>query len=275
MSTTITSASALLTAAETAAKAANATNIANSTAATAAPSGADALSSLTSNYNEFLSLLTAQLSHQDPTSPMQTDSFTSELAQFAGVEQQITTNTNLTQLLSLNQDTQVSQSTSLVGRQAVVASSQISLQNGSGELQLNPTSAGTAEIAITNAAGTVVRTQSLTLPTGTTNWTWDGKDDSGNTLSNGSYDAAVVSTDGSGNSISVPFNVIGTVTGIVKNGTNGVDVEMGTTSVDMSKVMSLLGTATAASTTTPTTAATTAVTAAINAATGASTTTTS
>ncbi|NPD69618.1 flagellar biosynthesis protein FlgD [Lichenicola cladoniae] len=243
MSTTITSATDLIQAAELAAKKANAANTAAATASSATDDNGDALSSLTSNYNQFLSLLTAQLSHQDPTSPMQTDSFTSELAQFAGVEQQIKTNTNLTQLLSLNQDTAVSQSTSLVGRQAVVASTQIPLQNGTGELQLNPIAAGSTAIAITNSAGAVVRTQSLDVTAQTTDWKWDGKDDSGTALANGTYDVAVVAADGS----AVPFNVIGTITGVTKNASNGVNVQMGGTTVDMSKVMSLLGTATASS----------------------------
>lgn len=245
MSSTISSASDLLTAAAAAAKKAHATNIAASTSSTDTGTSSDALSSLTSNYNQFLSLLTAQLQHQDPTSPMQDNSFTSELAQFAGVEQQIKTNTNLTQLLSLNQDSQVDQGTSLVGRQAVVSSSQLALQNGSAELQLNPTSSGPAAIAITNAAGTVVRTQALNLGAGTTDWTWDGKDDSGNSLPNGGYDVAVVSAS-SGTSVAVPFNVIGTITGVTKNAANGVNVQMGQTSVDMSSVTSLLGTATSA-----------------------------
>lgn len=246
MSTTISSSSDLLTAAETAAKKAQATNAAASTSSASSSTASNPLSSLTSNENQFLSLLTAQLQHQDPTSPMQNDSFTSELAQFAGVEQQVTTNTNLTQLLSLNQDSEVSQSTSLVGRQAVVSSTQLPLQNGSAELQLNPTSSGTAAIAITNAAGTVVKTQTLDLSAGTTNWTWDGKDDSGNTLSDGSYSAAVLAAS-SGTSVAVPFSVVGTITGVTKNATNGVNVQMGATSVDMSNVTSLLGTATSAS----------------------------
>ena len=83
---------------------------------------------------------------------MTSDTFTSELAQFAGVEQQIQTNTNLTQLLSLNQVSEVSQGTSLVGRQAVASSSQLPLQNGSAKLQISPTSAETVGIAITNPA---------------------------------------------------------------------------------------------------------------------------
>ena len=246
MSTTISSSSDLLTAAEAAAKKAQATSAAASTSSASSSTASNPLSSLTSNENQFLSLLTAQLQHQDPTSPMQSDSFTSELAQFAGVEQQVTTNTNLTQLLSLNQDSEVSQSTSLVGRQAMVSSTQLPLQNGSAELQLNPTSSGTAAIAITNAAGTVVKTQTLDLSAGTTNWTWDGKDDSGNTLSDGSYSAAVLAAS-SGTSVAVPFSVVGTITGVTKNATNGVNVQMGSTSVDMSNVTSLLGTATSAS----------------------------
>ena len=229
----------LLTATEAAAKAANATNTTSGTATTSG--SGDALASLTSNYNQFLSLLTAQLQHQDPTSPMDTDSFTSELAQFAGVEQQINTNTNLTQLLSLNQDTQVSQGTALVGRQAVANTTEVPLQSGSAELQLNPTSAGAAEIAITNSAGTVVKTQALNLSAGTTDWSWNGQDDAGNQLPDGTYTAAVMSADSAGNTSSVPFNVIGTITGVAKDGTTGVNVQMGSTTVEMTKVTSLLG----------------------------------
>ena len=240
MSTTISSSTDLLSAAEAAAKKANTANAASSASAASTSNSADALSSLTSNYNQFLTLLTTQLQNQDPTSPMTSDTFTSELAQFAGVEQQIQTNTNLTQLLSLNQDSQVSQSTSLVGRQAVASSSQLPLQNGSAELQISPTSAETVGIAITNSAGSVVKTQTLSLPAGTTNWTWNGQDDSGNALPDGSYSAAVVTQDSSGNSTAVPFSIVGTITGVSKDASNGVEVDMGASTINMSSVSSLL-----------------------------------
>lgn len=249
MSSTITSTTDLATAAATAAKKAHTTNVASSAASTTTDTGSDALSSLTSNYNQFLSLLTAQLQHQDPTSPTDTNSFTSELAQFAGVEQQIKTNTNLTQLLSLNQDSEVSQSSSYVGKQAVVSSSQLALQNGQGTLQFSPTSAETVDIAITNAAGAVVANRTVDLPAGTTSWTWDGKDDSGDTLADGSYDVAAVTASASGTATAVPFSVIGTITGISKNGSTGVNVVMGSTTVDMSNVTSLLTTTTSTTTT--------------------------
>ena len=242
MSTTISSSTDLLSAAEAAAKKANTANAAAASSASGASSSTsgDALSSLTSNYNQFLTLLTTQLQNQDPTSPMTSDTFTSELAQFAGVEQQIQTNTNLTQLLSLNQDSEVSQGTSLVGRQAVASSSQLPLQNGSAELQISPASAETVGIAITDSAGSVVRTQTLSLPAGTTTWAWNGQDDSGNTLPDGSYSAAVVTQDGSGGTATVPFSIVGTITGVSKNASNGVEVDMGASTINMSNVSSLL-----------------------------------
>ncbi len=249
MSTTISSSTDLLSAAEAAAKKANTANAASSASGASSSTSSDALSSLTSNYNQFLTLLTTQLQNQDPTSPMTSDTFTSELAQFAGVEQQIQTNTNLTQLLSLNQDNEVSQGTSLVGRQAVASSSQLPLQNGSAELQISPTSAETVGIAITNSAGSVVKTQTLSLPAGTTNWTWNGQDDSGNTLSDGSYSAAVVTQDSSGNTTTVPFSVVGTITGVSKDASSGVDVDMGSSTIDMSNVTSLLNAGTSGSST--------------------------
>ena len=248
MSTSISSSTDLLSAAEAAAKKANATKAASGTPdAGSSTTNGNALSSLTSNYNQFLTLLTTQLQNQDPTSPMTSDSFTSELAQFAGVEQQIQTNTNLTQLLSLNQDSQVSQGTSLVGRQAVASTSQLPLQNGSAELQISPTAAETIGIAITNSAGSVVKTQTLSLPAGTTNWAWNGQDDSGNPLPDGSYSAAVVTQDSSGSAAAVPFSVVGTITGVSKDGANGLNVNMGGSTVDMSNVTSLLNPSTSGS----------------------------
>ncbi len=242
MSATVSSSSDLLTAAQTAAKKAHATNAASSAATSSNASGTDALSSLTSNYNQFLTLLTAQLQHQDPTSPTQTDSFTSELAQFAGVEQQITTNTNLTQLLSLNQDGLVSNSASYVGKQAVVSSSQIALQNGKGTLQIGPTNAAeTVAVAVTNSAGAVVKTQTLSVGPGTTSWSWDGKSDSGTSLPDGPYDVAVVAQGSAGSTQAVPFSVVGTITSVAKNGSSGVNVAMGSTTVDLSDVTSLVG----------------------------------
>jgi len=55
---------------------------------------------LASNFETFLKLLTTQLKNQDPLSPMDTESFTTQLVQFSAVEQAIKTNRQLEQLVS-------------------------------------------------------------------------------------------------------------------------------------------------------------------------------
>ena len=67
--------------------------------AAASASGSDpgkALATLSGNFQNFLQMLMTQLKNQDPTSPMDTNQFTTELVQFSSVEQQISTNSNLT-----------------------------------------------------------------------------------------------------------------------------------------------------------------------------------
>ena len=59
--------------------------------------------SLVSNFETFLQLLTAQLKNQDPLSPVDSNQFTAQLTQMAGVEQQLLTNDLLTSLLSAQQ----------------------------------------------------------------------------------------------------------------------------------------------------------------------------
>ena len=105
---------------------------AQQTSTAAASSGSAAMGALSGNFSNFLSLLMTQLQNQDPTSPLDTNQFTSELVQFSSVEQQIKTNTGLTQLIQLTQAGEVMQSSSMLGRQVTVNSDHVPLQNGQG-----------------------------------------------------------------------------------------------------------------------------------------------
>ena len=51
---------------------------------------------LAGNFQTFLTLLTTQLQNQNPLDPLDTNQFTQQLVQFAGVEQQLKTNDQLT-----------------------------------------------------------------------------------------------------------------------------------------------------------------------------------
>ena len=62
-------------------------------------SSGTAKAKLDQDLNQFLNLLVTQLKNQDPLDPMDANEFTSQLVQFASVEQQIYQNANLEKLL--------------------------------------------------------------------------------------------------------------------------------------------------------------------------------
>jgi flagellar basal-body rod modification protein FlgD len=200
----------------------------------------NALQQLSSNFNSFLDMLMTQLQNQDPTNPMDSSQFTTELVQFSGVQQQVQTNTNLSQLIALQQGTDMMNSSSMVGQQVQATSSQIALQNGKGEISFTTSAAEPITIQITNSTGQAIRTVQATSAAGANSWTWDGTSDSGATEPDGAYNIAVTTSNAAGSSTTVPFSVIGTATGVGKgSGTSGVNINMGALSVDMSNVQAV------------------------------------
>ncbi len=236
----ISSLNPLTSAAEQAASVASTSTSGTSTSTSSAASstGTNALQSLGDNFNQFLTLLTTQLQNQDPTSPVDSDQFTQELVQFTGVQQSVATNTNLTQLISLQQGSQVLQSANVVGHQATVTSSQLALQNGTGEVTFSTPTAEPIQIAIANSAGQTVRDVNITSQAGTNTWTWNGRDNNGNQLANGAYGVALETGTTATNASAVPFSVVGTATGLT-NGTSGLQLQMGAVSVGLSSVQSI------------------------------------
>ena len=199
-----------------------------------------AIGSLTTNYSDFLDMLTTQLKDQDPTSPMSSDDFTSELVQFAGVEQQIQTNTNLGSLISLSQDQQLSQSSDLVGKSVSVTGSTVPLQNSAASVNFTTRSAEPVAIAITNSGGQLVKEATMTSAAGGNTFKWNGTDVNGNTVPDGPYTVAVETVDGTGNTTAIPFTSTATPTAIQKSG-SGFTVSFGATTLDLSNVESLTG----------------------------------
>ena len=214
-----------------------ASNAGTSASAAASAAGTNALQQLGTNFNQFLTLLTTQLQNQDPTSPMDSNQFTQELVQFTGVQQSVATNTNLTQLIGLQQGSQVLQSAAVVGHKATVTAGQIALQNGSGEVTFNAPAAEPVQLAIVDASGKPIRNVSIAAQAGSNDWRWDGTDDAGNRVVDGSYGTAL-ETGNAGSASAVPFSVVGTATGLV-NGASGLQLQIGALSVGLDKVQSI------------------------------------
>ena len=206
--------------------------------ATSASSGATAaktsLSSLTSNFSDFLSLLMTQLKNQDPTSPMDTNTFTSQLVQYASVEQQINTNSSLTKLIEATQSNTILQSSSMVGKDVQVTSDHVPLQNGKGTVQFNTSAAQNVTIGIYSDSGVKLREATVKATAGDNTWAWDGRDGNGNKLDDGSY--KLVALDQSGTALST--TIVGTVTGMQRSG-DTVNVSIGALKTSIGNVQSI------------------------------------
>ena len=214
----------------TAASAASGSAIANT--------GTSALQSLSSNFSDFLSLLMTQLQNQDPTSPLDTNTFTSELVQFSQVEQQINTNSDLTQLITLTQATQVEQSAGMLGKQVTVTSSQLTLQHGQAQINFNTSVAEPVGITVYNSSGAAVASATIASHAGNNTWTWNGQGPNGTTLPDGAYKVDIVAIGQSGGTTQVPFTVTGTATS-VQNDSGTVDLQMGGLKIPFSDVVSV------------------------------------
>lgn len=211
----------------------------SATASTAATTGQNALTSLSGNFNDFLSMLTTQLQNQDPSSPMDTDQFTQELVEFSGVEQQINTNSSLTQLIQLTQGNEVMQSGAIDGKQVTVQANQIALQNGKGEIQFTSPAAEPAAIAIYNSSGQQITNAVVQATAGSNTWTWNGTDGQGNTVPDGAYNIAVVGANTDGSTTALPFTVVGTATSVQNTASGGVQLQLGALGVGFGSVQSV------------------------------------
>ena len=209
-----------------------------SSASSISQPGTSALGNLSNNFTDFLSLLMTQLQNQDPSSPMDSTSFTTELVQFSSVEQQISTNSNLTQLIQLTQASQIEQSSAILGKPITVTSNQLSLQNGVAAINFNTTTPEEVGIAVYNSAGAQVQTATLTSTAGANTWKWDGHNASGTTMPDGAYKVTVTALGVDASTAAVPFTVTATATS-VQNNAGTVQVQMGGLTVPFSAVNSV------------------------------------
>jgi flagellar basal-body rod modification protein FlgD len=166
---------------------------ANSTANSSLPSTSNLLGS---NFNTFLTLLTTQLKNQDPTSPLDTNQFTSQLVQFAQVEQAINTNTNLQALITIQEGEQSVTALPLVGQTVEYAANTAPMVNSQPvEFGYNlPSTAADATITIQDANGKTVFTGPAELSQGSHTFTWDGKGSDGTQEPDGVYTFNVSAT---------------------------------------------------------------------------------
>ncbi len=176
-----------------------------------------AMQTLAGNFDTFLQLLTTQLQNQDPLDPLDTDSFTQELVEFASVEQQVDMNTNLQTLISLQQTTAETSALQLVGSTVTLNGNTATLSNATGSSatwSLNASATATATVTITNSSGETAYTGTVALNAGTQSYSWNGQGTNGVTWPDGTYTLSVSATGANGQAVTVTTQVQGVVTGV-------------------------------------------------------------
>ena len=131
------------------------------------------------NFQTFLTLLTTQLQNQNPLDPLDTNQFTQQLVQFAGVEQQLKQNDQLKTLVAIEKSAQSTQALVYVGNTVAVDGSKAAVRQHRRPGISKSDKDTNAQITITNAAGQTVYSGNFTLKQGNSSFVWDGKGNDG------------------------------------------------------------------------------------------------
>ena len=177
----------------------------------AGASGLVADQMIASNFTTFLQLLTTQLQNQNPLDPLDTNKFTQQLVQFAQVEQQMKSNSQLTSLVALQQADQATALLSYVGATVAVDGSSAALKNGSAGWNLAATKPATATVTISAASGQTVYKTTVPVNAGSQSFVWDGRGNDGKQWPDGTYKISVTAVDANNQSTSVATEVQGKV----------------------------------------------------------------
>jgi len=175
---------------------------------------------LADDMNSFLTLLTAQLSHQDPLDPMDSSEFTNQLVQYAGVEQQIDTNEHLESLMGLTQASTSASAVSYIGKQIQAESNTLPLQGEEAKFTYTLLAdASKANALIKDSEGNIIRTLPVDQNAGTHHVIWDGKDKDGEQMPPGAYGLTIDAEDTYGKTMDdIYTTVTGTATAVASDG---------------------------------------------------------
>jgi flagellar basal-body rod modification protein FlgD len=169
-----------------------------------------ATAGIADNFQTFLTLLTTQLQHQNPLDPLDTNQFTAQLVQFAGVEQQLKSNDQLKSLIAIEKSAQATAALAYVGNTVAIDGSTAKFDK-SATWNLKADQAATATITITSSTGQTAYSGSYTLNKGNASFVWDGKGTDGSQWPAGTYKLTATGKDKSGNDVAIGTEVQGVV----------------------------------------------------------------
>jgi flagellar basal-body rod modification protein FlgD len=172
------------------------------------------------NQEDFLTLMLAQLKHQDPFKPTDPAQQVGQLAQFSSVSGLAEVNKQIAALTESLRGNQVLDGAALIGRGVIATGNDIYLPEaaegvarGPQGLVTVPAGASSVQLVVKDAAGATVRTQPLSNTRGAQAFSWDGTTDAGAAADAGEYHIEVVAKVGDEN-VSLTTSVAAQVTSV-------------------------------------------------------------
>lgn len=162
----------------------------NPTGTAVSPTAAPSAPAITSDFETFLVMLTAQMKNQDPLNPLDSQDFATQLATFSGVEQQVQTNDLLSALTAQFATSNLADMAGWVGMDARLA---VPGQFNGTPIEIVPNPpvfADRTELVVYDSAGT--ERQRFDIPVGDDPVLWAGTDDSGTPFQSGEYSFKIV-----------------------------------------------------------------------------------
>jgi len=166
--------------------------------------------------SDFLTLFTTQLKNQDPTDPVKNEAFVAQLAQFSQLEATTNMATNMNNFTTTMASSQMTSSAGLIGTKVSVPDGPAVLSNGktiAATIAL-PQGAEGVQLQVFDAKGILVNTQAAgAQAAGDMPFAWDGRDDAGNALPDGTY-RFVAKAVSQGKNITPSVSTLSTITGV-------------------------------------------------------------
>jgi flagellar basal-body rod modification protein FlgD len=172
------------------------------------------------DQDAFLTILVAQLTHQDPLNPMEDTEMTSQLAEFSSLEQLTSINDGIATLATSMQQTDMLSAVSFIGKEVKAEGYKIALNEGNASTiyyGFGETVSGIM-MNIYDSEGAIVRTVELgSKEAGSYQYEWDGKNDAGQLLPDGQYGVGILGEDTEGGYVMVQTEISGVVDAVVND----------------------------------------------------------
>ena len=193
------------------------------------------------DQSAFLTLFTTQLKNQNPLDPVKNEAFVAQLAQFSQLEASTAMKNSMDTMVQSLQGDKMLAGAAMIGRKVAVPNAPLVLLGGQpiDAIVDLPTGAEGVQMQIMDGKGQVVRKQIFgAQPVGSMKLTWDGLNDGGAEMPDGTYTMQVLAN-AQGKALQPVVNTLAVVRSVSNAGTGDntwlLEVDGGT-SVNMTEV---------------------------------------